>query len=199
MVAEAAEAAQVVTSSSNLVNDTQYQVLPLQNPGLELTMLLGDPLHCVFPVTPPEWEKTLSVLSLPEREKTPCVQSPRREGKTPCVQPPPEGEKTPCVHSPPEGEKTLVVRSQDIPKLVQFKSVFISEKDLPVGGRLRQFLPEWEKHGSHRLITGLIRDRYKLPFRERPNLSKCLMDLYSRPAAERHSRSHSYPRKSGIL
>ena len=29
--------------------------------------------------------------------------------------------------------------------------------------------------------------------------TKCLMDLYSRPAAERRSRSHSYPRKSGIL
>ena len=110
--AAAAEAAQVVTSSSNLLNDTQYQVLPLQNPGLELTMLLGDPLHCVFPVTPPEGEKTLSVLFLPEREKTPCVQSPRGEGKPP------------CVHPPREGEKTLVVRSQDTPNLVQFKSVF---------------------------------------------------------------------------
>ena len=29
--------------------------------------------------------------------------------------------------------------------------------------------------------------------------TKCLMDLYSRPAVERHSRSRSYPRKSGIL
>ena len=115
--------------------------------------------------------KTLSVLSLLEREKTLCVQSPRGEGKTLCVQPPPEGGKTPCVQSPPEGEKTLLVRSQDTPNLVQFKSVFIQEKDLPVGGRLRQFLPEWEKHGSHRLITGLIRDGYKLPFRECPNLS----------------------------
>ena len=161
--------------------DTQYQVLPLQNPGLELTMPLGDPLHCVFPVTPPEGEKTLSVLSLSEREKTPCVQSPKGEGKTPCVQPPPVGGKTPCVQSPPEGEKTLVVRSQDTSKLVQFKSVFIPEKDLPVGGRLRQFLPEWEKHGSHQLITGLIRDGYKLPFREHPNLSRvpCIISSYT--------------------
>ena len=140
--AAAAEAAQVVTSSSNLLNDTQYQVLPLQNPGLELTMLSGDPLHCVFPVTPPDGEKTLSVLSLPEREKTP-----RGEGKTPCVQPPPEGGKTLCVQSPPEGEKTLVVQSRDTSNLVQFKSVFIQEKDLPVGGRRRQFLPEWENMG----------------------------------------------------
>ena len=84
----------MVTSSSNLLNDTQYQVLPLQNPGLELTMLLGDPLHCAFLVTPPEGEKTLSVLSLLEREKTPCVQSTKGEGKTPCVQSPPDEEKT---------------------------------------------------------------------------------------------------------
>ena len=150
----AAEAAQVVTSSSNLLNDTQYQVLPSQNPGVELTMLSGDPLHCVFPVAPPEGEKTLSVLSLPEREKTPCVQSPL------------------------EGRKT-----QDISNLVQFKSVYIQEKtkDLLVGGRLRQFLPEWEKHGSHRLITGLIRDGYKLPLRERPNLSRvpCIISSYA--------------------
>ena len=83
--AAAAEAAQVLTSSNNLLNDTKYQVLPLQNPGLKLTMFLGDPLHCVFPVTPPEGEKTLSVLSLLEKEKTPCVQSPKGEGKTPCV------------------------------------------------------------------------------------------------------------------
>ena len=54
-------------------------------------------------------------------------------------------------------------------------------KDLPVGGRLRQFLPEWEKHGSHRLITGLIRDGYRLPFRERPNLSRvpCIIRSYA--------------------
>ena len=122
-------------------------------------MLSGDPLHCVFPVAPPEGEKTLSVLSIPEREKTPCVQS------------------------PPESEKTLGVQCQDISNLVQFKSVYIQEKakDLPVGGRLRQFLPEWEKHGSHRLITGLIRDGYKLPFRERPNLSRvpCIISSYA--------------------
>ena len=140
-----AEAAQVVTSSSNLLNDTQYQVLPLQNPGLELTMLLEIPY---------------TVFSLPEREKTPCVQSPRGGGGGRlCVYSPHRRGERLCVYSPHQrGEKTLVVRSQDTSKLVQFKSVFIPEKDLPVGGRLRQFLPEWEKHGSHQLITGLIRD-----------------------------------------
>ena len=83
----AAEAAQVVPSSNNLLNDTQYQVLPSQNPGLELTVLSGNPLHCVFPITRPEGEKTLSVLTLPERVKTLCVQSPPEGEKTPCVQP----------------------------------------------------------------------------------------------------------------
>ena len=109
-------------------------------------MLSGDPLHYVFPVTPPEGEKTLSVLTLPEREKTLCVQS------------------------PPEGEKTLCV--QDISNEVQFNSVQEKLQNLPVGGRLRQFLPERERLGSHQLITGLIRDGYKLPFRECPNLSR---------------------------
>ena len=72
------------------------------------------------------------MLTLPERVKTPCVQSP------------PEGKRL-CVQSPPEGERTLCV--QDISRQVQFKSVYIQEKvkNLPVGGRLRQFLPEWKK------------------------------------------------------
>ena len=73
----------------------------------------------------------------------PC--SPSRGGEdSECVQSPPEGGKTSCVQSPPEREKTLGVQSQDISNLVQFKSVYIQEKakDLPVGGRLRQFLPE---------------------------------------------------------
>ena len=86
----AVEAAQVVTSSSKLLHDTHYHMLPSQNPGLKQTMPSRDPLHCVFPLTPPEGDKTLSVLTLPEREKTLCVLS------------------------PPEGEKTLCVQSQDI-------------------------------------------------------------------------------------
>ena len=44
----------MVASSSNLLNDTQYYVLPSLNPGLKQTMPSGDPLHCVFPLTPPE-------------------------------------------------------------------------------------------------------------------------------------------------
>ena len=118
-----------------------------------------------------------------------------------------------CVQSPPEWEKTLVVRSQDTPNLVQFKSVFIQDKDLPVGGRLRQFLPEWEKrvppvdHRAHKRRIQVALQGTSKPIQgtlhnlqlRRLRQTKCLMDLYSRPAAERRSRSRSYPRKSGIL
>ena len=55
------------------------------------------------------------------------------------------------------------------------------KKNLPVGGRVRQFLPEWEKQGSHRLIIGLIKDGHKLLFREHPKLSRvpCIISSYA--------------------
>ena len=130
-------------------------------------MLSGDPLHCVFPVTPPEGEKTLSVITT-------------GEGKD-CVYSPYWGRERLCVYSPHRRGRKLVVQSHYISNLIQFKSVYIQEKvkDLPVGGRLRQFLPEWEK--LHRFITGLITDGYKLPFRECPNLSRvpCIISSYA--------------------
>ena len=201
----AAEAAQVVPSSSNLLNDIQYQVLPSKNPGLELTMLSGDPLHYVFPVTP------LSVLTLLEREKTPCVQSPPEGEKTLCVLSLPEREKTPCVQSP-EGEKTLCV--QDISNQVQFNSVQEKLQNLPVGGQTEAVpsgmgktrLPRVNYRAHKRqiqvalqrtpkLIQGTLHSQQLCRLRQ----TKCLMDLYSRPAAERCNRSRSYPRQSGIL
>ena len=99
---------------------------------------------------------------------------------------------------------------------VQFQNVHIQEnvKNLPVGGRLRQFLPEWEKQGPHRLIIGLMKDGYKLSFRERNKAiqgtqhnqqlrrllqTKCLLDLYSRPAGERRNQRYAHPWQSGVL
>ena len=122
----AAEAAQVVTSSSNLLNDTQYQVLPSHDPGLELTILSGDPLHCVFPVSPPEGEKTLSVLTLPEREKTLCVQSPQEGEKTLCVQFPP-GERL-RVYSPHQKGRKLGVYSLRIYPTKFSSKMYLSRK-----------------------------------------------------------------------
>ena len=133
----AAEAAQVVTSSSNLLNDTQYQVLPLQNPGLELTMLSGDPLHCVFPVTPPEGEKTLSVLSLPEREKTLCVQSPKEGGKdSVCTAPTGGGKDSVCTVPTRGGENSGCTVSGDTQSSSVQKCIY-SRKRSASGGQTK--------------------------------------------------------------
>ena len=83
-------------------------------------------------------------------EGTPCFESLQEREKTPCVQSLQEKEKTPCI-------KTV----------------------LPVGGRLRHVLSQWEEQGTHRSILSQRRDGYRLPFRERPNLSRvpCITKL----------------------
>ena len=88
----------------------------------------------------------------PEGEKTLSVQSPQERAKTPCVQSLQEREKTPCTKS-----------------------------NIPVGGRLRRFFAQWEHQGAHRSILSLLRDGYKLPFREHPNLSRvpCITSGYA--------------------
>ena len=50
-----------------------------------------------------------------------------------------------------------------------------------MGSRLRHFLAQWEHQGAHRSILSLLRDGYKLPFRERPNLSRvpCITSGYA--------------------
>ena len=97
-----------------------------------------------------------------------------------CTAPTGEGKESVCT-VPSRGGENSVCTGYIQPSSV--KSVHIQEKlqNLPVGGRLRQFLPEWEKLGSHQLIIGLIRDGYKLPFRERPNLSRvpCIVSSYA--------------------
>ena len=50
-----------------------------------------------------------------------------------------------------------------------------------MGGRLRHFFTQWEHQGAHRSILSLLRDGYKLPFRECPNLSSvpCITSSYT--------------------
>ena len=156
MAAEVAavEATHSTLSSSNLLNDTQTNVLASSHPGHKGIIVLETLLDYFHPHTPPEGEKTLIVQSLQEREKTPCVQSLQEREKTPCVQSLQEREKTPCT-----------------------------KLDMPVGGRLRRFLTQWEHQGAHRSILSLLRDGYKLSFRERPNLSRdpCITSGYAAP------------------
>ena len=160
----AVEATRLTLSSSNLLNDTQTNVLASSHPGQKGIIFSETLLDYFYPHTPPEGEKTLSVQSLQERAKTPCVQSLQERANTPCVQSLQERAKTPCVQSLQEREKTPCTKSV-----------------IPVGGRLRRFLTQWEHQGAHRSILSLLRDGYKLPFRERPNLSRvpCITSGYA--------------------
>ena len=204
----------MVTSSSNLLNDTQYQVLLLQNPGLELTMLLGNPLLCVFPVTPPEGEKTLSVLSLPEREKTPRVQSPRGGGKdSVCTAPTGGGKDSVCPVPTRGGENSGCTvsgytQSSSVQKCIYSRKRSASGGQTkavpsgvgktwvpPVDHRAHKRRIQVALQGAPKPIQGTLHNQQLRRLRQ----TKCLMDLYSRPAAERCSQSRSYPRKSGIL
>ena len=209
--AAAAEAAHVVTSSSNLLNDTQYQVLPLQNPGLELTMLSGDPLHRVFPVTPPEGEKTLSVLSLPEREK--CT-VPKGGGKdSVCTTPTGGGKDSVCTVPTRGGEKSGCTVSGYILSSSVQKCIYSRKRSAsggqtkavpsgvgktwvpPIDHRAHKRRIQVALQGTPKPIQGTLHNQQLCRLRQ----TKCLMDLYSRPAAEMCSQSHSFPRKSGIL
>ena len=95
----AVEATRPTLSSSNLLNDTQTNVLASSHPGQKGIIFSETLLDNFHPHTPPEGEKTLSVQSLQERAKTPCVQSLQERAKTPCVQSLQEREKTPCTKS----------------------------------------------------------------------------------------------------
>ena len=158
------DATLLTLSSSNLLNDTQTNVLASSHPGQKGIIFSETLLDYFHPHTPPEREKTLSVQSLQERAKTPCVQSLQERAKTPCAQSLQERAKTPCVQSLQEREKTPCTKSV-----------------IPVGGRLGRFLTQWEHQGAHRSILSLPRDGYKLPFRERPNLSMvpCITSGYA--------------------
>ena len=176
-------------------------------------MLSGDPLHYVFPVAPPEGEKTLSVLTLPERENTLCVQPPPKRGKTVCTPPTGEGEDSVCTVPSRGGENSVCIgyiqpssaQKCTYPRKVTKAASGGQTEAVPSGvGKAR--LPPVNNRADKRriqvalqrmpkLIQGTLHSQQLRKLRQ----TKCLMDLYSRPAAERRSRSRSYPRQSGIL
>ena len=97
-----------------------------------------------------------------------------------CTAPTGGGKDSVCT-VPTRGRENSVCTGYIQTSSVQ-KCIYSRKSEKPAsGGRLRQFLPEWEKQGSHRLIIGLIRDGYKLPFRECPNLSRvpCIVSSYA--------------------
>ena len=65
----------------------------------------------------------------------------------------------------------------------------------PVDHRAHKSRIQVALQGTPKPIQGTLRNQQLHRLRQ----TKCLMNLYSRPAAERPSQSRSYPRKSGIL
>ena len=164
-------------SSNNLLNDTQQSVFPPPQPGIRPKTLSES--HWDYPqgCTQLNENKSLSASTLQERVKTPCVQTLQEREKTPWVQSLQEREKTPCVQSLQERETSQNVFIRDH----FFKLPSQELEVVPVGDRLRRFLPKWQKQKTHQSILSLIQDGYKLPFRERPKLSRfpCISSGYA--------------------
>ena len=191
----------LANSNSNLLNNISQIPLPPQVPGQRPAMFSG--VHLDYPpqYVPQEGKKSLSATTLQEREKTPCPHTLLERVRTPCFLSPQEGErtphfhtpqegvKTPCSHTPREGVKTPRSHApQEGVKTpsVQSHIVFIQdqvqkENNLKVGSRLKLFLPVWKNLGAHHSIQNLIAEGYKLPFRERPKLSRtpCIISGFS--------------------
>ena len=107
-------------------------------------------------------------LELPWVPNKPHVQS----GST-CL---PERPKTLSTQTPPEGAKTPCVQ-------LSKASIYTQEniKDLPVGGRLKWFVKQWEQHGAHPFHLDILKQGYRLPFRDHPKLSRtpCIHSGYN--------------------
>ena len=158
----------LANNNNSLLNDTSQTPLPPKTPGLKPT-ITSDVLSDYPPqYVPPEGIKTLSATTLRERKRTPCFHTPPEGVRTPCIQTPQEGEKTPCSHTPQEGVKTPCVQSH----IVFIQDQVQKRTNLTVGSRLKSFLPAWKNLGAHHSILNLIAEGYKLPFRERPKLSR---------------------------
>ena len=182
----------LASNNSNLLNNISQIPLPPQVPGQRPTMISDVLLDYPPQYVPQEGKKSLSATTLQERERTPCPHtlpervrtpcflSPQEGERTPCFHTPQEGVKTPCSHTPQEGVKTPCSHTpQEGVKTpgVQSHIVFIqdqvqNENNLKVGSRLKLFLPVWKNLGAHDSIQSLIAEGYKLPFRERPKLSR---------------------------
>ena len=181
-----------LSNNNNLLNNISQIPLPPQVPGQRPTIISDVLLDYPPQYVPQEGKKSLSATTLQERERTPCPHtlpervrtlcflSPQEGERTPCFHTPQEGVKTPCSHTPQEGVKTPCSHTpQEGIKTpgVQSHIVFIqdqvqNENNLKMGSRLKFFLPVWKNLGAHHSIQSLIAEGYKLPFRERPKLSR---------------------------
>ena len=81
------------------------------------------------------------------------------------------------IHTPPEGSKTPCVQLSKAPIYTQENT-----KDLPVGGRLKWFVKQWEQQGAHPFHLDILKQGYRLPFRDHPKLSRtpCIHSGYNK-------------------
>ena len=179
----------LANNNSNFLNNISQIPLPPQVPGQRPAMFSD--VHLDYPpqYVPQEGKKSLSATTLQERERTPCPHTLPERVRTPCFLSPQEGErtphfltpqegvKTPRSHTPQEGVKTPSVQSH----IVFIQDQVQNENNLKVGSRLKLFLPVWKNLGAHHSIQNLIAEGYKLPFRERPKLSRtpCIISGFS--------------------
>ena len=149
-----------VNNNNLLNNDTPQSPSPF-SPGQPLLTHSGHPWdntshkpqkHCPTNRPYSERAKTLDLNSLPERAKTLSSITPHEGVKTPCVQ---------LVMIPVSTQENI--------------------KGLPLGGRLKWFIKEWERQVAHTCHLDLLRLGYRLPFREHPKLSRipCIISSYS--------------------
>ena len=93
-----------------------------------------------------------------------------------------EGKDSLCTVPTGQGEDSLCIQSQSV--FIPDHCFLLSSQPKPevlmVGSRIEHFLSEWENQKAHRSILSLIQDRYKLPFREHPKLSRlpCIISGY---------------------
>ena len=106
-------------------------------------------------------------------EDSECV-NPAGEGKeSVCAIPTGGGNDSMCTAPTGEGKDSVCTVSGYIQASSVQECIYSREsKRSASGGQTKAVPSEWEKHGSHWLITGLIRDGYKLPFGEHPTLSR---------------------------
>ena len=88
----------------------------------------------------------------------------------------PERPKTLSIQTAPEGAKTQCVQ-------LSKASIYTQEniKDPPLGGRLKWFVKQWEQQGAHPFHLDILKQGYRLPFRDHPKLSRtpCIHSGYN--------------------
>ena len=117
-----------------------------------------------------------------DSECAPCVQSSLEGEKTLCVQPPPVGgNHSVCTIPTRGGENSVCTVTGYIQTSSVQRCIYSRKSEKPASGGKTEAVPSRVGKTRVPLIIGLIRDGYKLPFRERFHLSRvpCIVSSYA--------------------